>query len=65
MPFSSATTGSVFSENTPQNANPIGYHLGDRSPNIQVVSNKLVQRNTLFLKVAQNTLKNQVKKYVK
>ena len=27
MPFSSATTGSVFSENTPQNANPIGYHL--------------------------------------
>ena len=27
MAFSSATTGRVFSEITPQNANPIGYHL--------------------------------------
>lgn len=27
MAFSSATTGRVFSVDTPQNANPIGYHL--------------------------------------
>jgi len=27
MPFSSATTGRDFFEITPQNANPIGYHL--------------------------------------
>ena len=40
IPFSSATTGRVFSEITPQNANPIGYHLEKHFENYNRSTNK-------------------------
>ena len=35
MPFSPATTGRDFSESTPQNANPIVYHLEEYFEKLQ------------------------------
>ena len=40
MPFSPATTGRDFSEDTPQNANLIGYHLEKHFEKLQTRRHK-------------------------